>query len=91
MDSRLIARIARTGGARLIDLTVGKALPQPPAPRKGGIGGKIVGAALVRIATRSVPGAILVGGGLLAKTLYDRRKRIEADHSEADRGEPPGI
>ena len=25
-----------------------------------------------KIATRSVPGALLVGGGLLAKTLYDR-------------------
>ena len=32
----------------------------------------IVGTALARIATRSVPGAILVGGGMLAKTLYDR-------------------
>ena len=25
-----------------------------------------------KVATRSVPGALLVGGGLLAKTLYDR-------------------
>lgn len=35
--------------------------------------GTLVGTALARIATRSVPGAIVVGGGLLAKTLYDRR------------------
>ncbi len=28
---------------------------------------------------RSVPGAILVGGGLLAKTLYDRRKGKAAE------------
>ena len=34
----------------------------------------IVGTALARIATRSVPGAILVGGGMLAKTLYDRNR-----------------
>lgn len=34
----------------------------------------IVGTALARIATRSVPGAILIGGGMLAKTLYDRSK-----------------
>ena len=34
----------------------------------------IVGTALARIATRSVPGAILVGGGVIAKTLYDRSK-----------------
>ncbi|WP_225204715.1 hypothetical protein [Novosphingobium huizhouense] len=33
----------------------------------------LVGTALARVATRSVPGAIVVGGGLLAKTLYDRR------------------
>ena len=29
---------------------------------------------LAKFATRSVPGAVLVGGGLLAKTLYDRGK-----------------
>ena len=34
----------------------------------------MVGTALARIATRSVPGAILVGGGMIAKTLYDRNK-----------------
>ncbi|MBV1918857.1 MAG: hypothetical protein KUG65_12470 [Sphingomonadaceae bacterium] len=34
----------------------------------------MVSTAIVKLATRSVPGAILVGGGLLAKTLYDRRK-----------------
>jgi hypothetical protein len=27
---------------------------------------------VTKLATRSVPGALLVGGGLLAKTLYDR-------------------
>lgn len=27
---------------------------------------------ITKIATRSVPGALLVGGGLVAKTLYDR-------------------
>ena len=34
----------------------------------------MVGTALARIATRSVPGAIIVGGGMLAKTLYDRKQ-----------------
>jgi hypothetical protein len=29
---------------------------------------------ITRLATRSVPGALLVSGGLLAKTLYDRGK-----------------
>ena len=37
------------------------------------MGETLIGTALARVATRSVPGAIMVGGGLLAKTLYDRR------------------
>lgn len=63
MDKQLLSRIAKSGGGRLVDLALGK-----------GIGGKIAGAALTRIATKSVPGAIVVGGGILAKFLYDRRK-----------------
>jgi len=39
----------------------------------------LVGTALARIATRSVPGAIVVGGGLLAKTLYERRRSKQAE------------
>ena len=39
----------------------------------------LIGTAIARIATRSVPGAILVGGGLLAKTLYDRRHGAAAE------------
>lgn len=38
----------------------------------------LVGTAIARVATRSVPGAIVVGGGLLAKTLYDRRRSRKA-------------
>lgn len=34
----------------------------------------LLGTALARIAMRSVPGAIVIGGGLLAKSLYDRRQ-----------------
>lgn len=55
------------------------------ASRKGGkiikgrtIGHTLVGTALARVATGSVPGAIVVGGGLLAKTLYDRKRAREA-------------
>lgn len=45
----------------------------------------LVGTAIARVATRSVPGAIFVGGGLLAKTLYDRRRgaKAKADGQEA--------
>lgn len=38
------------------------------------MGQTLLSAAVSRLAMGSVPGAILVGGGLLAKTLYDRRK-----------------
>jgi hypothetical protein len=37
-------------------------------------GGTIMGAIAARVATRSVPGALLVGGALLAKAVYDQRK-----------------
>jgi hypothetical protein len=37
-----------------------------------GLAHTLVSATVARVATRSVPGALLVGGGLLAKTLYDR-------------------
>ncbi len=40
--------------------------------RKRGHG--LLGAGIGLIATRSVPGLILVGGALVAKAVYDRRK-----------------
>jgi len=42
---------------------------------------------LSKLATRSVPGAMLVGGGLLAKTLYDRGKSRRV----VNQGEEPEI
>ncbi len=33
---------------------------------------------ITKVATRSVPGALLIGGGLIAKTLYDRGKSRNA-------------
>lgn len=38
-----------------------------------------------KIATRSLPGAAVVWGGLIAKTLYDRRKGKRAARREGDR------
>ncbi|GAA0631817.1 hypothetical protein GCM10009424_01350 [Sphingomonas ursincola] len=38
-------------------------------------GGTLMGAIAARVATRSVPGALLVGGALLAKAVYDQRKQ----------------
>ncbi len=34
----------------------------------------VVGTVLIAVARRSVPGAILIGGGMLAKSLSDRRR-----------------
>jgi len=38
-----------------------------------------------RVATRSLPGAAIVGGGLIAKTLYDRRRSRKASKRAGDK------
>lgn len=78
MAESLLARIARKGGGKLLDQAVGRIEAAASPAKKPGIAGRIAGAALVRIATRSVPGAIVVTGGLIAKTLHDRRKAKKA-------------
>ena len=49
--------------------------------RKRGEGSGLIGFGLgvmaARIATRSIPGAVLVGGALVAKALYDRAQEEE--------------
>lgn len=47
----------------------------------------LAGAAILRIALGSVPGAIIVSGGLLAKTLYDRKKARQAAEPKPEK--PP--
>lgn len=77
--SALLAR--SVAGRGMAGRVLGKALPlrRPggllPAPS---LAGSLVGTAIARMATRSVPGAILVGGGLVAKALYERRKTRRA-------------
>ena len=39
---------------------------------------------VTKLATRSVPGALLVGGGLLVKTLFDRSKSRKASRRAGD-------
>jgi len=41
--------------------------------------------AIARLATRSIPGAIVVGGGLVAKTLLDRRQSRHGARRKGDR------
>ncbi len=48
-----------------------------------GILGAGIGLIATRIATRSLPGAILVGGALLAKKVYDHNKsRIDVKETK---------
>jgi hypothetical protein len=60
---------------------IGKILPAVvgSAVGRNTLGKGLVGAGLgmvaARIARRSVPGALIVGGAILAKAAYDRRQR----------------
>lgn len=86
MTNLIIADIALRGGGRLLRVLVERNLLKTKYPKdtaKSLVNGRgmaqaLVGTAIARVATRSVPGAILVGGGLLAKALYDRGKAVEA-------------
>ena len=40
---------------------------------------------LAKLATKNLPGAMIVGGGALVKTLYDRRKSRGGQRREGDR------
>lgn len=79
----LIADIALRGGGALLKRAVETSLLGATATGKGkakdvmkgrSLGQSLVGTAIARLATRSVPGALIVSGGLLAKTLYDRKR-----------------
>lgn len=86
MTNLILADIALRTGSLLLRRGVEKGLiASKLGPKKAGrlIEGRsmvqtLVGASIARLATRSVPGAIVVGGGLLAKTLYDRKRSRKA-------------
>lgn len=84
--------VMRTGG-RLIRHTVEKGVL---AGRYGGedakkiienrgIGQALVGTLIARLATRSLPGAVVVGSGLVFKTLYDRSRSKRSARRSGDR------
>lgn len=68
---------ALKSAAKAAGAAAGAAAVKAPKPKRG-IGTRLLTAAATRIATRSVPGAIVVGGALLAKTLHERRKNRKA-------------
>lgn len=82
MTNMILADLVLRGGGALLRRAVetqllGRSLGKGKAQKiiKGRtMGQTLLGTAVARIATRSVPGAIIVGGGLLAKALHDRRK-----------------
>lgn len=75
---RTVTRVMRNGA---LDAVLGKVMtPQARAQVKpNSLGMSLISMAAARIATRSVPGALFVGGGLLAKALYDRNSKRKAD------------
>jgi hypothetical protein len=88
----ILADIAIRGGGRLLRHAVERTLlgvKYPPGKARDVVKGRsmlhtLVGTAVARVATRSVPGALLIGGGLLAKTLYDRSKDRRQAQAEGE-------
>lgn len=89
----IIQDIALRAGGRLVRHTLEKGMLRG---RYGGTGAKAIvenrsllqtmlGSMLARYATRSVPGAVLIGGGLIAKTLYDRGRSKRLSRRAGDR------
>eukprot|EP01037_Dinobryon_pediforme_P007753 gene7753-7818_t len=76
----ILADMALRAGQALVRRGVERGILQgQPAPkgrvvRGRSLGETVVGTVLNEVARRSVPGAILVGGGLLAKALRDRHR-----------------
>lgn len=89
----IIHDVALRAGGRLLRLALEKGLLRN---RYGGKNAKamvenrsmvqaLASYAVARAVTSSVPGAILVGGGLLAKTLFDRGKGRRRARREGDK------
>jgi hypothetical protein len=91
MTNLVLADVALRVGGTLLRLGVERAMlgrGYSPQKAKKAVHGRslrktLFGATLARVATRSVPGAIVVGGGMLAKTLYDRTRGDAARRSGA--------
>ena len=93
MTNLILTDVALRGGGQLLRHAVERALlttKYDPVKAKKIVAGRtltetLISTALARVATRSVPGAILVGGGLLAKTLFDRRRGKHTARAEGEK------
>ncbi len=80
-EGSLIARRAvqrKLAGGDLTDLK-NVTLPPPASFAK-----RMTAAALARLAARSVPGTLVVAGGLVARALFDRRRRRRGGTQDVD-------
>jgi hypothetical protein len=60
----------------LLKTIAGAVVGEAIGKRRGrGLLGAGLGVVATRLATRSIPGALLVGGAFVAKKLYDKRKK----------------
>jgi hypothetical protein len=60
----------------LLKTIAGAVVGEAIGRRRGrGLLGAAIGLVATRIASRSLPGALAVGGVLVAKTLYDRKRQ----------------
>lgn len=69
-------------GSTLIGAAAGEIIGRKTAGR--GLLGAGLGVLATRLATRSIPGALMVGGGLLAKSLWDKRQQARRDGAVDD-------
>jgi hypothetical protein len=76
MAAPIFAQFLRKNGQSLIEKAVDSVVMGKDSPnaKSASLPRRIAGAALMRVATKSVPGAILVGGALLAKHLHERKR-----------------
>jgi hypothetical protein len=92
MTNLIVADVALRAGGRLLRHVVERTLlgvKYPPDKARDIVKGRsmaqtLVGTAVARVATRSVPGALLIGGGLIAKALYDRSQKRSKAKAEGD-------
>ncbi|WP_114521690.1 hypothetical protein [Altererythrobacter sp. ZODW24] len=78
----IVGGVLMRGSERIMRSALGRGLQRAKldqqtlkdAGKKPGLLSKAVSFGAVRIATKSVPGAVLVGGGLIARTLVRRRR-----------------
>jgi hypothetical protein len=93
MTNLIITDIALRGGGILIRQAVERGLLRTKFSAgkardivKGrSLAQTLISTAVARIATRSVPGALLVGGAVLAKALYDRGGGERAAKAEGEK------